>query len=67
MEPKMLWRPGRTVARTVYIQRFDEPSKADQLVGLMDTPGLAGFVCACVNYVLTHDIDPLAIPDPPKA
>ena len=62
-EPKHLWRVGRTVGRTIYVQRMPEQSKADVLIGLMDTQGLAEFVCRCVNYVLTHDIDPGLLPN----
>jgi hypothetical protein len=57
MEPKRRWRVGRTVGRTVYRQRFEESSKADDLIGLMDTQGLAEFVCRCVNYCLSNDVD----------
>lgn len=58
MEPKNHWRAGRTVGRTIYRMRFEDASKADELIGLMDTQGLAEFVCRCVNYVLDNDIDP---------
>jgi hypothetical protein len=43
------WRTGRTVGRTIYRQAGDVPSKADELVGLMDTPELAAMVVAALN------------------
>lgn len=66
MEPNSPWRVGRTVGRTIYIQRFYDPSKADELVGLMDTQGLAEFVCRCVNYCLEKGIEPGLLPDKSK-
>ena len=58
MEPTNKWRVGRTVGRTIYIQRFEDPSKADAMIGLMDTQGLAEYVCRCVNYCAQNGIDP---------
>jgi hypothetical protein len=46
------WRVGRSVGRTVYRQVGDEPSKADQLIGVMDTSELAKQVVAAVNRTL---------------
>jgi hypothetical protein len=42
-------RTGRKVGRTVYRQLGDEPSDADPLVGVMDTPELAARVVEAVN------------------
>lgn len=35
------WRTGRKVGRTIYVQVNAEPSEADILIGMMDTPLLA--------------------------
>lgn len=43
------WRVGRTVGRTIYRQLGDDPSKSDELVGLMDTRELAELVVAALN------------------
>lgn len=43
------WRKGQSVGRTVYVQVGANPSKADVLVGVMDTPDLAELVVAAVN------------------
>jgi len=66
-EPHRHWRVGRTIGRSIYIQRFDETSKADDLVGLMDTQGLAEFVCRCVNHCLDNGIEPGMLPERPGA
>lgn len=39
------WRTGRHVGRTVYAQAGPEPSDADLLIGVMDTPELAAEAC----------------------
>ena len=44
-----LWRVGRKVGRTVYVQSGPEPSDDDRLIGLMDTPDLARLVVEAVN------------------
>lgn len=44
-----VWRTGRSVGRTVYRQRGDDPAKGDQLIGMMDTPELAALVVTAVN------------------
>lgn len=43
------WRTGRSLGRTVYLQLGDEPSKADELVGMMETRALADRVVALHN------------------
>ncbi len=42
-------RTGRTVGRTIYRQISDDPSKNDELIGLMDTKELASLVVEAVN------------------
>lgn len=48
------WRTGRTVGRTIYRQVGPEPSDDDVLIGVMDTPELAGIVVESVNYCVEH-------------
>jgi hypothetical protein len=43
------WRVGRKVGRTIYRQIYQQPSDADPLIGVMDTPELAARVVASVN------------------
>jgi hypothetical protein len=43
------YRPGRKVGRTLYRQDGAEPSDADALVGLVDTPELASRICRALN------------------
>jgi hypothetical protein len=43
------FRQGRSVGRTLFLQRGDEPSDADALIGVMDTPDLAKTVVTSVN------------------
>lgn len=51
----MIWRTGRKVGRTIYIQRLDEqPTDEDRLIGVMDTPELAALVVASVNEELNR-------------
>ena len=45
----MIWRVGRKVGRTIYLQAGEEPSDDDRLIGMMDTPELAQIVAAAVN------------------
>ena len=47
-----MWRTGRTLGRTLYIQTGEQPSKNDQCVGMLDTPELAEQVVAAVNKSL---------------
>lgn len=43
------YRAGRKALRTIYRQLGPDPSNADELVGLMDTPELAALVVAGLN------------------
>lgn len=45
----IIWRTGRKVGRTIYEQVGTEPSDADQLIGVMDTPDLARRAVDAVN------------------
>lgn len=47
----VIWRVGRKLGRTIYIQKGDEPSDDDQFIGVMDTPELAQIVVVAVNRV----------------
>jgi hypothetical protein len=43
------WRVGRSVGRTVYRMVGDDPSKDDELIGVMDTRALAETVVTLHN------------------
>lgn len=45
----MILRTGRSVGRTIYRQVGPDPSKADVLIGVMDTPELAALIVAAVE------------------
>lgn len=47
----MTWRVGSSVGRTIYRQVGADPSKADVLIGVMDTPELARLVVDAVNQL----------------
>jgi hypothetical protein len=47
-----LWRVGRKVGRTIYVQFGIEPSDDDVLIGVMDTPWLAAEAINAHNAVL---------------
>lgn len=49
--PYAIWRTGRKVGRTIYRQTGEEPSDADQLIGVMDTAEWAALVVEAVNAV----------------
>jgi hypothetical protein len=52
------WRQGRSLGRTLYIQRDETASKADAFIGVMDTVALAALVCEAVNaYMKAHPGD----------
>ena len=53
----MNWRTGRHVGRTIYRQKGDVAGDDDELIGLMDTPGLADLVVASVNGTLVPGVD----------
>ena len=46
------WRVGRSVARTVYAQVDEDPTKSDLLIGLFDTSELAAEAVRCHNASL---------------
>lgn len=48
------YRAGRKVGRTVYAQAYDEPTDADVLIGLMDTPELAALVVQALNEMVAR-------------
>lgn len=48
------WRVGRKVGRTIYQVSGSEPSDADELIGVMDTPELAEKAVAGHNYLLGY-------------
>ena len=45
----MTYRVGRSLGRTIYRQIGDEPSKADEFIGIMDTREQAAVVVAALN------------------
>ena len=47
----MTWRVGRTLGRTMYIQKGKWASKEDEFVGIMDTPELAQQVVSAMNML----------------
>lgn len=49
MTNQRVWRTGRSIGRTIYIQSGDAPSRADQVIGMMDTRELADYVVEVVN------------------
>ena len=49
---KLRWRQGRRVGRTIYAEIGDQPSEADPLIGVMDSPGLAESVVISHNAQL---------------
>lgn len=53
-----IWRTGRKVGRTIYIQTGKEPGDCgeDQLIGMMDSRDLAQLVVDAVNHF--YEIDP---------
>lgn len=48
---RLPWRVGRSVGRTIYAQVDEEPSKADVLVGFMDSRELAARVVEAHNFL----------------
>lgn len=57
------WRVGRKLGRTIYVIVGDEPSEADILIGMMDTPQQAQFVCQVVNQWLQGGGDSPDVPE----
>ena len=48
-------RTGRSVGRTIYLQRTDDPSRADLLIGMVDTPALADLIVRAVNRLVDEE------------
>lgn len=44
-----MWRVGRSLGRTLYLQEGAEPSKTDRLLGLMESTTLATEVVRAMN------------------
>lgn len=51
------WRVGRSLGRTVYAQIGSEPSKADVLLGMMDTRELAELVVSEHNRLVRRFVE----------
>ena len=51
---KLPWRIGRSVSRTLYAAIGDDASKADVLLGLVDTRQLAEHIVAVHNAWITE-------------
>lgn len=56
--PKVLWRTGRTVGRTIYAMRTDTPTDTDPLIGLMDSVALAKAAVDGHNQLIERDRSP---------
>jgi hypothetical protein len=50
------WRTGSHAGRTVHAQAGDEASRADVLIGVMDSPELAAEVCSAHNKRLAGEL-----------
>jgi len=50
----MTFRVGRSVGRTIYLQREVEPSAADSIIGLMDSVEYAALVVAALNEYVSE-------------
>jgi hypothetical protein len=52
-DPAMcLWRTGRKVGRTIYVQVGPQASDDDPLIGMMDSPVLADMVVSAHNLIV---------------
>lgn len=49
MSDNRRWRVGRSLGRTIYIQKGDEASKSDTFVGLVETRELAKLIVDVLN------------------
>jgi hypothetical protein len=49
------WRVGRSVGRTIYAQLGPLPTRADELIGVMNTPALAAEAVECHNERLQSE------------
>jgi hypothetical protein len=54
MENQYPWRVGRRVSRTIYQQLGPEPSDADPLIGVMDSPEIASHAVVAHNEQGRH-------------
>lgn len=54
----MIFRTGRHLGRTIYVQLDDEPDRTrDVEVGMVDTPALGSLVCTALNaYAQSGDL-----------
>lgn len=55
--PRPIYRTGRTVGRTIYLQTGDGPSKKDRVIGMLDTPQLAEFAVAAMNLAVRAEAE----------
>ncbi|RYY06985.1 MAG: hypothetical protein EON55_22235 [Alphaproteobacteria bacterium] len=56
-------RVGKTVGRTLYLRRGEEDSYLDELIGMVDTPELAGKIVEAWNvYWNEPDASDLGLP-----
>jgi hypothetical protein len=53
--PGRRYRTGMHLGRTVYLMTGPEPSKQDELIGVMDTPELGEMVVAALNRYHAED------------
>lgn len=54
-----VFRTGRKVGRTVYVQTGTDPADSDTLIGVMDTPGLAAFAVEAMNAAVADGKTPV--------
>lgn len=52
----MIFRTGRRVGRTLYLQTGPGPADGDPLVGVLDTPALARYVARAASARLELDV-----------
>jgi hypothetical protein len=52
-----VWRVGRKLGRTIYVQLYTLPSDDDYLIGVMDTPMLAKEAVDSHNLRLRNIVD----------
>lgn len=53
---KAVFRVGRKLGRTIYMQRGDEPSDADMFLGIMDSRAMAATIVHVLNT--SADLEP---------
>lgn len=49
---RYIWRPGRSIGRTIYAQLLSSPHDNDVLLGMVDFPDLARHICDVHNKFL---------------